>query len=124
MELIIHFLTGGITIKANTSQYSHVMIGISRYHANGFRNHITNCKQKISVASFHRLNRTRPPINADKVGVKKVSGPMEVPGFTNETSPPKTTPEMPPQKSPKIGAVKAENMTLEKVIVAMVPRTG
>jgi hypothetical protein len=100
------------------------MMGIAWYHAKGCRNHITNSKQKIRVASFHRLNRTRPLINAAIVGVKKVSGPMEAPGFTNGTSHPKINPETPPQRGPKIGAVKAENMMLEKVIVAVVPRTG
>jgi hypothetical protein len=99
-------------------------MGMAWYHANGFRNHITNCKQKIRVASFHRLNRTRPPINAAIVGVKKVSGPMEALGATDETSHPKINPETHPQKSPKTGAVKAENKMLEKVIVAVVPRTG
>jgi hypothetical protein len=99
-------------------------MGIAWYHANGFRNHITNCKQKITVASFHRLNRTRPLINAAIVGVKNVSGPMEAPGNTNEISHPKINPEIPPQKSPKIGAVKAENIGLEKVIVTAVPGIG
>jgi hypothetical protein len=124
MELIIHFLTGGITIKASTSQYSHVMMGIALYHANGFRNQIASCKQKMRVASFHRLNRKRLPIRADIVGVKKVSGPIEVLVLKNETVHPKINPEITPQKIPRIGAVRAENKMLEKVICAEVPRTG
>ncbi len=111
-------------MKANTSQYCHVMMGIAWYHANGCRNHITISKQKIRVASFHRLNRTRPLINAAIVGVKKVSSPMEAPGFTDGTSHPKINPETPPQRGPNIGAVKAENTILEKVITTPLPRTG
>jgi len=111
-------------MKANASQYSHVMMGISWYHANGFRNHIAKFKQKISVASFHRLNRTRPLINAAIVGVRKVSSPMEAPGFTAGTSHPKINPETPPQRGPNIGAVKAENTILEKVIMTPLPRIG
>jgi hypothetical protein len=48
---------------------------------------------------------------------------MEAPG-TIRASHPKTNPETPPQRSPKIGAVKAENMILEKVIVTVAPRIG
>jgi hypothetical protein len=99
-------------------------MGIAWYHANGYRNHITISKQKIRVASFHRLNRTSPLISAAIVGVKNVSGPMEAAGFTNDTSHPKINPETPPHRGPKIGAVIAENKMLEKVIVAVVPRTG
>lgn len=125
IEPTIHFLTGGITMKANASQYCHVVMGIAWYHAKGCRNHITISKQKIRVASFHRLNRTRPLINAATVGVKNVSGPRKVAlGFTNRTSHPKTNPETHPQKIPKIAAVKAENIMLEKVMYAVDPRIG
>jgi len=76
------------------------------------------------VASFQRLKRTRPLSSAAIVGLKNVSKPMDVLGFTAMTNHPKAIPAIPPHRGPRKGAVRAENSILDRVITAAVPRTG
>ena len=100
------------------------MIGIAWYHAKGCANHMIKSKPKMRVASFQRLKRTRPLINAAIVGLRNVSKPIDALGFTAMTNHPKVNPAIPPHRGPKKGAVEAENSMLEKVMTAAVPRTG
>jgi hypothetical protein len=58
------------------------------------------------------------------VGLRKVSRPIDVAGFTYGTIHPKVKPERAPHIGPSIGAVKLENKMLDIVITAEVPKTG
>ena len=111
-------------MKMKTGMNSHKISGISSYQAKGCASQIAICTARIIVASFQRLNRTKPLINAAKVGARKVSIPIELAGLTYGTSHPKMNPAKVPNKGPNRGAVKPECIILEKVIIALVPRTG
>ena len=100
------------------------MTGIAWYQAKGCANHNTISNPKIKVASFQRLKRTKPLSSAAIVGGRKVNRPIEVLGFTAGTSQPNANPEIPPQSGPRKGAVKAEEIMLDSVITADVPKTG
>lgn len=111
-------------MKTATGTYCHRMRGMSWYHANGFASHTAISQASMSVAAFHRLNSTKPLINAAKVGARKVSMPTDVAGLTKGTSHPKMNPEIIPYKGPSNGAERLERRTLENVIDAGVPGTG
>jgi len=121
---IIHFLTGGISISAKTTQYPHVIMGMSSYQAKGCANHIISWARSMSRASFHRLNRTNPLINAASVGARKVKIPMDVAGLMYGTVHPKSKPATVPYIGPRSGAVRLESKTFENVIVTLTPGTG
>lgn len=70
------------------------------------------------------MNKTRPLIKAASVGLRNVSRPIDVDGFTYGTSQPKAKPETVPHKGPNKGDVKLESTMLESVIMAGVPKTG
>jgi hypothetical protein len=79
---------------------------------------------KISVASFHRLNKTNPLIRAARVGLRNVNSPIDVEGFRRGPIQPKRKPDTLPPRGPSNGAVKLLSSTLDKVIFAGVPGKG
>jgi hypothetical protein len=99
-------------------------MGISWYQEKGLANQINTSTVKISVASFHRLNKTSPLIRAAKVGLRNVKGPIEVDGFMKGPTQPKRKPAMQPFKGPSKGAVKPLSSTLDRVIDTLVPGRG
>jgi len=82
------------------------------------------CATNMSVASFQRLNNTKPAIKALKVGLRNVKGPMEVEGLIDGAINPNQKPATEPFSGPSKGAVKLESNTLDKVIWADVPGIG
>ena len=78
----------------------------------------------MSVASFQRLNNTKPAIKALKVGLRNVKGPREVEGLIAGAINPNRKPATEPFKGPSRGAAKLESNTLDKVICAGVPGIG